>query len=620
MRLSLTAVSTVLAVVLLAGADARAGKEMINPDAGAGAPVLATDYGRRIPGRSAPPAAKPQTINPNLVEPPQPNLPHEIIPVPDRWRIMDALGLVPKWWDPYNQNYLKGDRPVFGHDWFVNVSAIADMVLEPRSVPLGRSGAGTSKPTSNDVFADSNQLLFNTNLITSFSLVKGDTAFRPPDFEFRLTPVVNFNYTDVQEAGALNRTTSDISPGGDIFGCSSQTVRCDGQVALQEAFIDYHIRNVSDRYDFDSVRVGIQPFSLDFRGFLFQDAQLGVRLFGTRDNNIFQYNLGWIRRLDKDTNSGLNDISKDLRDDDILFANLYVQDFPRLGFVSQVTVVHNRNREGSDTFYNENDFIERPASFGREHGHDYDVTYVGYNGDGHFGRANLTLSSYYAFGSTSFDELSDNPANKGADISAYFFAMEPSIDFDWIRVRGSFLYASGDDKPFDGKDNGFDAIFENPQFAGGDTSYWIRQGIPYIGGGGVALTQRNGVLAGLRSSKEHGQSNFANPGIMLVGVGTDMDLLPELRLSTNFNSLWFAKTGVLEALRNQGNIDDHIGYDLSTSLIYRPFMTQNVVFRLSGAVLITGNGFEDLFASTADPVGTGSDYYYSVLANLILTY
>jgi len=162
--------------------------------------------------------------------------------------------------------------------------------------------------------------------------------------------------------------------------------------------------------------------------------------------------------------------------------------------------------------------------------------------------------------------------------------------------------------------------FENPQFAGGDTSYWIRQGIPYIGGGGVALTQRNGVLAGLRSSKEHGQSNFANPGIMLLGFGTDMDLLPELRLSTNFNSLWFAKTGVLETLRNQGNIDDHIGYDLSAALIYRPFMTQNVVFRLSGAVLVTGDGFEDLFASSGDPSGTGADYYYSVLANLILTY
>ena len=42
--------------------------------------------------------------------------------------------------------------------------------------------------------------------------------------------------------------------------------------------IDKHLRNVSHRYDFDSLRVGIQPFSSDFRGFLFQDAPFGVRL------------------------------------------------------------------------------------------------------------------------------------------------------------------------------------------------------------------------------------------------------------------------------------------------------------------------------------------------------
>jgi hypothetical protein len=77
--------------------------------------------------------------------------------------------------------------------------------------------------------------------------------------------------------------------------CSSEpskgTDRFDFSVGVQEFFLDYHLRNVSDRFDFDSVRVGIQPFQFDFRGFLFQDQQLGIRLFGNRDNNRFQYNL-----------------------------------------------------------------------------------------------------------------------------------------------------------------------------------------------------------------------------------------------------------------------------------------------------------------------------------------
>ena len=63
------------------------------------------------------------------------------------------------------------------------------------------------------------------------------------------------------------------------------------------------------------------------------------------------------------------------------------------------------------------------------------------------------------------------------------------------------------------------------------------------------------------------------------------------------------------------SIDKSIGWDLSTAAIWRPKATQNIVFRLSGAVLLPGAGFRDLF--------TNSDRhrnYYSVLANLILSY
>ena len=57
------------------------------------------------------------------------------------------------------------------------------------------------------------------------------------------------------------------------------------------------------------------------------------------------------------------------------------------------------------------------------------------------------------------------------------------------------LYASGDSDPYDNIETGFDAIFENPIFAGADTSYWIRQSIPFAGGGrAIAINGRNGIL------------------------------------------------------------------------------------------------------------------------------
>ena len=139
---------------------------------------------------------------------------------------------------------------------------------------------------------------------------------------------------------------------------------------------------------------------------------------------------------------------------------------------------------------------------------------------------------------------------------------------------------------------GFDAIFENPQFAGADTSYWIRQAVPLIGGGVVQLSGRNGVLAVLRSSKEQGQSNFTNPGPHPARRRRRLRRPAELRLSVNANYLWFDDTEVLEVVRQQDDIDRAIGLDLSAALIWRPFMTQNIVFRLSGATLLPGQGLQ----------------------------
>jgi hypothetical protein len=516
------------------------------------------------------------------------------VPIPDRWRIVDALGYEDNWWDPYNQNTIKGDKPIHD-DWFFNITAISDTVYEFRDVPTPVGGQTTDAAGSLDVLGNVQQGFWNQNTAVEFVYYKGDTVFRPPDWEYRFIPVFNYNAVRLGETLGTN---ADPEVG---------RLREDNHVGIQTLFVDRHLRNVSDRYDFDSVRVGIQPFSSDFRGFLFQDVPFGVRLFGNRDDNKYQYNLGWFRRLEKDTNSGLNDLSESLRNDDVFVANLYLQDKPSLGFFSQFSLIYNRNREKDKPFYDTNQFIQRPASIGQERLREYDVYYLGYSGDGHFGRINLTTSLYLALG----EEQDSVFTNNTSDIEAYFIAAEPSIDFDWIRLRGSFLYGSGDDNPFDGKSQGFDAIFENPQFAGADTSYWIRQGVPLIGGGRVALSQRNGILNSLRSSKEHGQSNFTNPGVVLAGVGADLDILPELRLSLNANYLAFATTEVLEIARAQADIDRHIGYDLSASLIYRPFMTQNVVIRLSYAQLLSGDGYQQLF---------GNDEPISVLLNAVLTF
>jgi hypothetical protein len=523
-------------------------------------------------------------------------------PVPDRWRIVNSIGIETNLWDPYNtQNWLKGDMPIWGKDWFYSIIAVSDTIVEPRRFPIPVGIATTERPGSLDTIGRGETTILATNLILEHVVYKGNTTFKPPDWEFRFTPVFNINEVHADEVGVLN-----VNP---TLGGRSNRKRRDTFMGVQALFADKHLRNVSDNYDFDSIRVGIQPFSSDFRGFLFQDSQLGVRLFGTRHNNVFQYNLAWFQRIEKDTNSGLNDVTQDLRDDHVIAANIYWQDFPRLGFFSQGTVIHNSNREQGQFEYDKNGFIQRPASLLEERTRNYEVTYFGYNGDGHFDRVNLTTSFYYAYGHQTNTRL----ANKEEEVSAFFFAAEASMDFDWLRPRLSVLWTSGDDDPFDDKANGFDAIFENPQFAGADTSFVIRQNVPLIGGGGIALMGRNGIIPSLRPSKEQGQSNFINPGIQMIGVGADADLLPVLRLSVNWNYFQFDTTAILEAARQQGPIDEALGHDVSVALIYRPFMTQNVVMRLSAASLLGEDGFDDLYGNEADTP-------YSVLANITLMY
>lgn len=517
-----------------------------------------------------------------------------IVAVPDRWRIVDALGYPRNLLDPYNQNVLKGDKP-FYKDWFFDLGLVSDTVYQNQEVVTPVGGVSTPKAGEPGPFGGARQQVLSQSVAVELSLIKGDTVFKPPDYQFRFEPVFDYNRADVRQLEALN-----IDP-------RRGTTRSDRFLGLQAAFGEARWRTVNEKFDFDSIRVGIQPFSTDFRGFLFQDDQLGVRLFGTRGNNRYQYNLAYFRLIEKDTNSGLNDIGAPLRKNDVLALNLYAQDTPVEGFTSQATVVYNRNREGGELHFNTDGFIVRPAALGLERPRDYDVVYLGYNGDGHFGPWNLTTSIYYALGT----DRQGTFVAQNERISAGFAALELSRDFDWIRPRLSLLYGTGDHNPYDRTETGFDAIRDNPQFAGADSSYWIRQAVPLVGGGGVNLAGQNNILNSLRSSQDEGQSNFANPGIGLAGVGGDFDLLTQLRMSINANSLFFADPAVVAIARNQSFTQHFIGEDVSVSFTYRPLDTQNIILRTSYAQLFTGGASRALF-------NNGNPGYF--LFNLILAY
>ncbi|MDZ7684203.1 MAG: hypothetical protein U5O39_03685 [Gammaproteobacteria bacterium] len=219
-------------------------------------------------------------------------------PVPDRWRIVEQVGITTNYLNPYKgHNPIKGDMPVWGEDWFYSIIGISDTVIEPRRFPIPVGIATTTRAGSLDTIGLGKTTIFAQNLILEHVVYKGDTVFKPPDWEFRFTPVFNINEVHADEKGILNVDPDAGGPAG--------RKRRDTFMGVQALFVDKHLRNVFGPLRFrQRTRRHASRSRPTFAAFLFQDQQLGVRFFGTRRNNIFQYNLAWFRRWRKDTNSG----------------------------------------------------------------------------------------------------------------------------------------------------------------------------------------------------------------------------------------------------------------------------------------------------------------------------
>jgi hypothetical protein len=528
----------------------------------------------------------------------------DFLPIPDRWRVgvpadtrfnsePGAYGGGGRTGplDPYKQNVLKGDYPIIGQDIFLALSATSDTLFEARRLPVP-SGVSTKDLDSLAFFGAGRQYLVNQNFILSVELFQGDSVYRPRDWELRATPVFNYNYVNTQELGLVD---PDVHEGRD---------RHDEWLGMQELFYEKHLGDLSVNYDFWAARIGIQGFTSDFRGFLFSDNEPGVRLFGTLDNNKLQWNIAYFNQLEKDTNSGLNAYS--LRDQQVFIANVYRQDFlGLLGYTAQLSF--HANLDDGDGQIDDNGVIVRPAPIGIVHEKQVNAYYFGWAGDGHIGRLNLTHQLYWAFGHESFNPI----AQQEVDINAQFFAIELSYDQDWIRYRASFLYASGDDDPFDKHAHGFDSIFDNPNIVGGGTSLFVRQAIRLTGGGGVNVVNRNSLLPDLRTSKEQGQANFVNPGLFIYNVGADFDVTPKLKVLGNVSWLMFADTSTLQFLEHDDKLGKDIGLDYSVGVQYRPFLNNNAIINFGAAALSPGNGFKDLY---------NSQTLYSVFLGVTLSY
>jgi hypothetical protein len=581
-------------------------------------------------------------------------------PVPDRWREgfepwrrytsgdteeMPYFHSDPEFWHYYRQSMLKGDLPISGQDVFLRLTATADFVGEDRTLPVP-SGPSAASAGSFNFYGNSGSRLFTSDLALEFDLFKGDTVFKPVDWLVHIKPVFDFNHVDFRETaqvspsptGSLtsNGTGTDdggvTNPGdvGSLLGGltpapgslagTQATSRDRTYVSLQEAFLEVHLADLSPNYDFCAVDVGNQTFNSDFRGFIFNDTNLGARFFGNYGNNKWQYNLALFDLREKDTDSDLNTFQR--RGQLVAVANVYRQDSLFPGFTTELSVLGSFDQPG--TKYDTNGFLVRPAPIGTVRAHRVDSYYIGLTGDGHIGKLNVDDALYLVTGRDEFNGLAGRPE----DILAEMAAIELSFDRDWIRYKASFFYASGDRDPQGGRATGFDSIEDNTNFTGGPFSYWVRQSFN-LGGTSVPLKQRFSLLPDLRAGGSfEGQSNFVNPGLLLYGLGAEADITPKLRAFANANYLQFDSTDTLKTVLMTNQAGRSIGFDLSLGFQWRPFLISNVIISAGCGVLLPGSGYRDIYTNTVPAVpgftpassGKVDQFLYSAILAGTFTY
>jgi hypothetical protein len=515
--------------------------------------------------------------------------------IPDRWRIGfpdDPRYLKGRWLNPYRQNYLKGDYPIIGQHTFFNFTAESDTLINARRL-LG--SIDEQHPAAGDLFSRGDQRFFRQNFTLSFDLTHGDTAFKPVDWRINITPQFNVNYLHTQRNGIVN-----VDP---LRG----NERTDAYIALQTVFTEVRVGDTprvfgflrgaggrdrkrenqdSPYFDSTSVRAGIQPFISDFRGFIFSDTNLGVRLFGNQGNNRSQFNVAWFQMLEKDTNSELNTLH--FRNQSVFVANFFRQDTKWEGYITQFSFHY--NQDGPDSHFDQNGFLARPALIGDPVPHSVKAAYLGWAGEGHAGRLNLSHALYQVIGDDSRNPI----AGREVKINAQMAAAEASYNRDWLRFKSSFFFASGDGDPHDGVARGFDSILDLPEFAGGRFSFWNNQAVR-LTRTGVNLVSQNSLLPSLRSNKFAGQSNFVNPGIFIYNGGIDADLTQKLKAIFNLNYLHFHHTQPLETLLQKTGLRKEIGLDYGVGLRFRPFLTENALIEAGYSSLLPGAGFKEIY-------------------------
>ena len=486
----------------------------------------------------------------------------DIEPDPNRWRLLEPQGIGEKprspLYDPYTPNVLKGDYPLFGDKIFFAATGVLDNFIDfKRNLDYFSGGRFRNVPYHE------HNILGQITAVAAFEVFQGDTVFAPKDWAVRVAPVIRYR------CGDLNATDS---------GCGEY-------ITLQEAFGEVKLFEIGETFDATSARIGMQGFNSDFFGLIYSDAQPGFRIFSELAKNQYKVNVAVFDRLNQEKLSALKELDK-RRQHQVGVISFEWDDFILPGFNILPNLV-----------------ISHDSAPGVVAGGTLNAYYFGIATTGRIDRFNVNSAFYYVTGHTAHN----TPNGQSQAISAGMVFAQVAYPVGFLAPRLSLAYATGDNNPGNGTATGFDSVFDNTAFGGGQFSYLFGEKIQL---GNTTVLRGNSVFPSLRGA--NATSQFVNPGALAINPGIDMTLTPKTLFEANYNYVRFDDTSSLTAVAGGRRVANEIGHEFNAGVTYRPFLNEQLILFAGGAVFVPGRGIKDTFGN-ADPV-------YKTVVRLILTF
>ncbi|MBM4440076.1 MAG: hypothetical protein FJ027_06630 [Candidatus Rokubacteria bacterium] len=485
----------------------------------------------------------------------------DIEPAAGRWRLIEPLGAGEKprspLYDPYSPNVLKGDYPLWGDKVFFAATGVLDFFVDfKRNLDFFEGGRFRNVPYTE------HNILGQITAAAFFEIFHGDTVFAPKDWALRVAPIMRFR------CGDLNANS-----GG-----------CGDHWTMQEAFGELKLFEIGETFDATSARAGLQGFNSGFFGLVYNDVQPGFRIFSELARNQYKVNLAFFDRLAKEKLSALNEFKR--REHHVGVLSLQWDDFILPGF----NILPN--------FVFSSDNAPDVVTGGRA-----TTFYFGVETNGRIDRFNVASAFYWVTGHTAHN----TPNRLAQEISAGMAFVQAAYPIAFMTPRLAVAYATGDHDVQDRHAGGFDSVFDNTAFAGGQFSYLFGEKIQL---GATTVLRGNSVFPSLRGA--NATSQYVNPGVFAINPGIDMALTPKTTFEANYAYVRFDKTEPLRAAAGNRDVSNVVGHELNAGVAWRPLLNEQVILFAGGAVFLPGQGIKDTF-NNDDPV-------YKTIVRLVLTF